>query len=146
MKNTYYLDDFQYDSIWLLERQQELETRAYESKRAQFRLEIIIAAIKDFTTHKTTNLEITINNYLDEEDRAEINYLYKRTNQLLEKLTEKQINILFFYLVERMRISEIAEAIGITKQTVFKQIKSIRKKGSKILDNKIFQGGESYEI
>lgn len=131
---TVYLEDFQYDSLWLVERQKELDIRAYESKRAEFKLEIICAAILDFTNHNSIALKQIISDYLDEEDRKEIDTIYKLTIQLLKKLTEKQKIILYHFLVDRFTVTEIAKKLNIKKQTVFKQIKSIQKKGIKLLE------------
>jgi DNA-directed RNA polymerase specialized sigma24 family protein len=120
------------ETVWYQEQAEYLEERAYESKLAQFKLDAVEAAIKDFLNKSNIEVQLLKDCYVDEEDISAIEKISAATTSLLDKLTEKQREILYFTVVERLNGAETAERLEIKKQTVHKQLKAIQKKGLKI--------------
>jgi len=122
------------DNLNILEGQEKLEQAQVENKDTELTLLIVEGAIQDVKDLNGKASLAEIKEYFldDFEAFEDAKILYGAVERLCETLTVRQFQILFKYVVQRWRITDIAEHYEISSPAVINFLKLIRKKSKKL--------------
>ena len=113
---------------WLLEQNEEAERIADISKEKDFRREVFSYAVEDFFHGYTLRKDDIPECFTEEEDQRKAYEIYDRCYTLMEKLTDKQMEVIYDMFILKTPLYKVAQQYGRAYNTIKERVMAVIKK------------------